>query len=98
LKPQVLSGVRFIGSFLYRQLKNPWHAGDRPALPHLFTYKQRQNEIVGVQMCFAHEISQSRRTPQPTRTVQELSHNATLIVAKVSRKQAGTGRPAVFLE
>jgi hypothetical protein len=30
--------------------------------------------------------------------VQELSHNATLIVTKVSRKQAGTGRPAVFLE
>jgi hypothetical protein len=97
LKPQVLSGLRFIGSFLYRELKNPWHAGDRPALLHLFTYKQGQNEIVGVQVCFAHEVSQSRRTPQPTRTVHEFSHNATLSVAKVSRKQAGTGVPAYSL-
>jgi hypothetical protein len=40
-------------------------------------------------MCLAGEISQSRRTPQPTRAMHESSHNATLRVAKVSRKQAG---------
>jgi len=40
-------------------------------------------------MCLAHEISQSRRTPQATRAVHEFSHNATLRVAKVSRKLAG---------
>jgi len=38
-------------------------------------------------MCLAHEISQSRRTPQPTRAMHEFSHNATLRVAKVGRKQ-----------
>ena len=40
-------------------------------------------------MCLASEISQSRRTPQPTRAMHEFSHNATVRVAKVSRKQAG---------
>jgi len=40
-------------------------------------------------MCLAGEISQGRRTPQPTRAMHEFSHNATLRVAKVSRKQAG---------
>lgn len=94
LKPQVLRGARVIGNLLYGYLENPWHAGNRPALLHFFTYKQRQNKIVSIQMYLAHKISQSRRTPQPTRTMHEFSHNATLRVAKVSRKQAGTGVPA----
>src|SRR5438477_644443 len=35
-------------------------------------------------MCLASEISQSRRTPQPTRAMHEFSHNATLRAAKVN--------------
>src|SRR5206468_2370762 len=50
------------------------------------------------QMCLAHEVSQSRRTPQPTWTVHEFFHNATLRVAKVSRKQAGTSAAACSLD
>ncbi len=39
-------------------------------------------------MCLAGEVSQGRRTPQSTRAVHEFSHNATLRVAKVGRKQS----------
>ena len=41
-------------------------------------------------MRLADEVSQRSRTPQPTRAMQEFSHNATLRVAKVGRKQAET--------
>jgi len=86
LEPQVLSSARFIGNFLDRQLKNAWQTRDRPALLHFFTYKQRQNKIVNAQMCLAGEISQGRRTPQPTRAMHEFSHSQRLRNSIISRK------------
>ena len=48
LQSQVLRRTRLVGNFLYGQLKDSRHAWDRPALLDLFTYKQRQNKIVGI--------------------------------------------------
>jgi hypothetical protein len=69
LESHVLSGTRFVGNFLDRQLKHARHAGDWSTLLDFFTYKQRQNKIVNAQMRLAGEVSQRRRTPQPARTV-----------------------------
>ena len=69
LQPEVLRGAGFIGNLLYRQLKNPGHAGNRPAAIQFFTDKQRKNEIVDAQLCLAYEISQGRGTPQAARAV-----------------------------
>jgi hypothetical protein len=40
-------------------------------------------------MCLAYEVSQSMGTPQTTRAMHEFSHDATVRVAKVGRKQPG---------
>jgi hypothetical protein len=56
-------------------------------LIQFFAHKQRQNKIVNGQMRFADEISQSRGTPQATRSVDQSSHSARLRAAKERRKR-----------
>jgi hypoxanthine phosphoribosyltransferase len=87
LYSKILSSTRFIGNLFHRQLKDSGHARDRPTVIQFFTYKQRENEIVNAQLCLADEISQSGRTPQAARAMQQSSHEASVRVAKLRRKQ-----------
>ena len=83
--------LRFIGNFTQRELKYPWHAGDRAAFPDLFMHEQRENKIVGVQVRFADEIAQCRGTPQTAWSLDQFSHGARLLIWGLRRKFA-TGR------
>ena len=82
LQSEVLSGARLIGNLFYRQLENPGHACDRPALIDFLADKQRQNKIVCIQLCLADEISQSMGTPQAARTMHQSSHKSRLRAGK----------------
>jgi hypothetical protein len=62
-----LNTLCFIDNLLQRELKNPWHARDRPALLQFLAHEKRKNKIVRAQLCLADEISQGRGTPQTAR-------------------------------
>jgi hypothetical protein len=64
LQPEILNTLCFIDNLLQRELKNSWHARDRPALLQFFAYEKRENKIVGAQLCLADKISQGGGTPQ----------------------------------
>jgi hypothetical protein len=64
LQPEILNALCFIDNLLEGELKNPWHARNRPAPLQFLAHEKRENKIVGSQLCLADEISQGRGTPQ----------------------------------
>src|SRR5262245_16186957 len=95
LQPEILSAPRFIDNLFHRKLKNSRHACDRPALIQLFTDEQRQNKIVNGQMRLTNEVSQGSGTPQPTRPMNQSSHEPESTRCKFGGKQTGTS-PAIL--
>ena len=57
LEPGVLRPLRLIDDFVGRELKNAGHARNRALFVDFVADEKRQNEIVGVQIGFANEIS-----------------------------------------
>jgi hypothetical protein len=92
LQPEILSAPRFIDNLFHRQLKNSRHACDRPALIQLFTDEQRQNKIVNGQMRLTNEVSQGSGTPQPTRPMNQSSHEPESTRWKFSGKRRNVPR------
>ena len=86
LQPEIPSSAHFIDNLFDRQLKNSWHAGDRPTLVQFFADEQRQDKIVNGQMRFTDQVPQGRGTPQATRPMDQSSHRARLPARRDCRK------------
>jgi hypothetical protein len=74
LEPGVLRGAGLIDNFVDCELKNAGHARDGAAFVDLIADKKRENEIVRGRIRLAHEVPQRRRTPEPSRTMDQFSH------------------------
>jgi len=74
LEPCVLGLSRFIDDFARRKLTDARHARDWTSFVDLLVDEKRQHEIVRGEIGFANEISYSWRPPQPSWTMDQLSH------------------------
>jgi len=88
LEPGVVRLSRFIDDFAKRNLKDAWHARDWTSFVDLLVDEKRQHEIVRGEIGFANEISYSWRPPQPSWTMDQLSHATRLRGRGLRRKFA----------
>ena len=88
LEPGVVRLSRFIDDFAKRNLKDARHARDWTSLVDLLVDEKRQHEIVRGEIGFANEISYSWRPPQPSWTMDQLSHATRLRGRGLRRKFA----------